>query len=414
MKNPCQIKKSLKSSFHCERPIRCFAYAAKEDIPEAMRRALEEIAGDTKGEPASVMLLGRHNLEYDWPVSMEGLEFDAKSEDARRILLVFLKDEDFDLICGGKYGLTPLSQEEKKYLKSLKEEVYPPHIEAEYPKWLFDKIGDPLLCNRLNDHASVDIRANFILPEELKNRLKSEGLFFSLTPYSPFGLRSAERINLNNCIAYKEGLFDVQDEACQTAAVLCNVKKSEKIIDYCAGAGGKSLTLGAILKNEGVIHCHDIDFNRMDVIKARAERLSVHNLKLIRKLEDFDYDCFILDAPCSGSGTFRRAPDAKFRLSKETIEALNKTQLEILETAYAHTKKGGRIIYMTCSVLKDENENIVEQFALKHQNIHFADHQNLWDKKIGVKYMFKTNKYIHFSPLTTSTDGFFFCMMKKN
>ena len=209
------------------------------------------------------------------------LTFDAQSTKPRDILLTYLKNEDFDIITGGPYGLEPLTSDEKKRLSRTNEDVYPQNVEYECPLWLFEKINNPALIASLNRQASIDIRANFISRDELKNRLQKDGLFFSKTPYSPFGLRSSDRLNLNNCICYHEGLFDLQDEACQVAACLCNPHPSDKIIDYCAGAGGKSLALGALLQNEGLIYCHDIDFHRMDVIKERAERLSIKNLKLI-------------------------------------------------------------------------------------------------------------------------------------
>jgi 16S rRNA (cytosine967-C5)-methyltransferase len=342
------------------------------------------------------------------------LEFEAKSNDARQILLCFLKDEDFDLITGGQYGLKELSAQEKKWLKELRQDVYPLHVALECPKWLFDEIDNAALIESLNKTASADIRANFISAQDLKRRLNSEGLFFCKTPYSPFGLRSEERVNLNNCIAYKEGLFEVQDESCQVGALLCNARAGEKIVDYCAGAGGKSLALGAMMQNEGVVFCHDIDFERMNAICGRAQRLGIHNLKLINKVEDDDFDLFVCDAPCSGSGTFRRAPDAKFRLKKEMIDKLNKVQSEILETAYEHTKKGGRIVYMTCSVLKKENEDIVEKFIERHKDVCFCDHKKLWGEKIDAPYVFLSSRYLHFSPLVTNTDGFFFCMMQKS
>jgi len=343
------------------------------------------------------------------------LSFDAGNDDPRKVLLFYLKDVDFDLITGGQYGLAPLSADEKKWLKSVKEkeDVYPLNVELECPKWLFEKIDNPPLIRSLNNPSSVDIRANFISQTELKNRLKGEGLFFSLTPYSPHGLRSSERININNCVAYKEGLFDLQDESSQIAAVLISPKPNEKIIDYCAGAGGKSLAMAAELKNDGLIFCHDVNFNRMDAIKARAERLGVKILKLISKLTDSDFDCFVVDAPCSGTGTWRRAPDAKFRLTPSRLNELQKIQSDVLETAYHHTKSGGRIVYMTCSVLKSENEDVVESFVSKHDDISFDNHQDLWAKKIDAPYPFESSKYCSFSPLTTNTDGFFFCMLKK-
>ncbi|MBQ8869895.1 MAG: RsmB/NOP family class I SAM-dependent RNA methyltransferase [Alphaproteobacteria bacterium] len=342
------------------------------------------------------------------------LEFDAKSKDVRKVLLVYLKDEDFDIITGGQYGFAPLSSEEKKWLKNLSDEVYPEYVENECPKWLFEKINSLSMVQALNMSAPADLRVNMAERTMVKKRLESEGLFFTPTTYSPYGLRSSERVNLNNCIAYHEGLVDVQDESSQIAAILCDVSPDEKVIDYCAGAGGKSLAIAAINRNEGVIYAHDANFNRMDVIKDRALRLGIRNIKIVRILDDSSYDRFIIDAPCSGSGTLRRAPDSKFRLSAKHIEELNETQLEILETAYKSTKKGGYIVYMTCSVLQDENENIVSAFKQKHQDMVFVNHKNLWEEKIDTLYPCNSSDYVKLSPLVTNTDGFFFCMMKKS
>ena len=342
------------------------------------------------------------------------LSFEAKSGDARRILLTYLKDTDLDIIAdGSEYGLAALSKDEKNFLKNLKEEVYPPFVENECPEWLYQKINHPRLVQSLNAKAPADLRANLVSREEAQRRLRSEGLFFSFTPYAPFGLRSEERVHLNNSATYQEGLVEVQDEASQLAAWLCGVREDEKVVDYCAGAGGKSLAIAAYNRNEGQIFAHDANWNRMDVIKSRAERLGVRNIKLIKALDGADYDCFIVDAPCSGSGTWRRSPDAKFRLTEAKLADLTRTQTEILETAYQHTKKGGRIVYMTCSVLDEENTQIVSDFVLKHPDVSFAHHQKLWAQKVGAPYPFETDKYLSFSPLVTGTDGFFFCMLYK-
>lgn len=342
------------------------------------------------------------------------LSFETGTQDARKILLCFLQDTDLDIAAdGSEYGLTPLSKEEKVWLKSLKEEVYPPYVESECPQWLYDKIKNPRLVQSLNGKASADLRANMISRDEASRRLRAEGLFFSLMPFSPFGLRSDERVHLQNSAVYQEGLIEVQDEASQLAALLCAVTPDEKVVDYCAGAGGKSLAIAAYNHNEGQIFAHDADFNRMDTIKERAMRLGVHNIKLLRALDDADYDCFILDAPCSGSGTWRRAPDAKFRLTPKRLDALVQIQAEILETAYCHTKKGGRICYMTCSVLFEENEKQVQNFIAKHPDVCFADHKKLWARFVDTPYPFATDRYLKFSPLDTATDGFFFCMLYK-
>lgn len=343
------------------------------------------------------------------------LEFDAQSSDCRKMMLVYLKDQDFDLIADGStYGLKPLTKEEKSWLKNLNDEAYPEHVENECPQWLYQKINNVHLVQSLNQTAPADLRVNMADRSSVKKRLQNEGLFFSETAYAPYGLRSQERVNLNNCIAYQEGLVEVQDEASQLGALLCDVSADEKVIDYCAGAGGKSLAILAYNQNEGQIQAYDKNWNRMDAIKERVGRLGIRGIKLVTSVDDKDYDRFIVDAPCSGSGTWRRSPDAKFRLTSKKLEELNRVQSEILEFAYRHTKTGGKIIYMTCSILADENEKIVQDFAEKHPDLKFSNHEKLWKKKIDQAYPFNEKRYIRFSPLSTNTDGFFFCMLEKS
>ena len=243
------------------------------------------------------------------------LEFDCgfhKPEtvcNTRMLLLAYLKNEDLDILAdGSEYGLAELSATERTALKNLSKEVYPDYVEKECPKWLYEKINNPALVESLNDKAPADIRANFISREDAKTKLQKEGLFFSFTPYSPFGLRSAERVNLQNCIAYQNGEIEVQDEAAQLGAILCDVRKEHKIIDYCCGGGGKSLLLGMLLKNEGEIIAHDKNSKRMDGLKVRSERLGIKNIKTVENIKPSDkFDRFVLDAPCSGSGTHRIA-----------------------------------------------------------------------------------------------------------
>lgn len=342
------------------------------------------------------------------------LEFDAGGFDARRMLLAYLQNEDFDLLCGGEYGLAPLTAEEKEFLKHPNEEVYPPAVEAECPDWLFAKIKDLSLLKALNEPASADLRINKESRAMVIERLQSEGLYFAPTIYSPLGIRSSERVNLNNCIAYREGEIEVQDEASQIAAILADVCPRHKAIDYCCGAGGKSLTMSYLMKNQGQIQVHDINWGRLEAVKDRAVRLGVANLEIIKELKDNDYDRFVVDAPCSGTGTWRRSPDAKFRLMPEKLKELNKTQLEILEIAYNHTKPGGRIVYITCSVLADENENIVQAFQSVHSDLKAVNLRDLWNDKLNNRYPGQCDYMLRMDPLRTRTDGFFICVLEKN
>ncbi len=343
------------------------------------------------------------------------LEFDCGCCEPRMLLLTYLKDDDFDIVAdGSQYGLPEVSKEEKQKLQNLNNEVYPEYIEKECPKWLYEKINDAALVSSLNTVATADIRANFISREDAKEKLQKEGLFFSYTPYSPFALRSEERINLQNCIAYQNGEIEVQDEASQLGAILCDVRPEHKIIDYCCGGGGKSLLLGAILKNKGMILSHDKNPKRMDGLSERAGRLGVKNIKIVDKIMPTDkFDRFIIDAPCSGSGTWRRSPDAKYRLTPKQLEAIKKAQSEILQIAAEHLTDNGRIIYMTCSVLPEENERQIEKFL--HENPEFVtvDMQKLWERKLEIPYPLIENRYLKCSPLTTNTDGFFVCVMQR-
>ena len=342
------------------------------------------------------------------------LEFEAGSKEARKILLVFLKDEDLDLIFGaGEYAPPALSKEEKIWMKNLKEEVYPVDVESECPEWLFAKIKDVALLKSLNEPASADLRVNAGSREQVLQDLRREGLFFAPTPYSPIGIRSSERVNLNNCIAYKEGVVEVQDEASQLAAILCDVKPEHKVIDYCAGAGGKSLAIASLLNGKGKIEAHDVDWHRLEQIKPRLERLNIKNVVPVWELSDKDYDRFIIDAPCSGTGTWRRSPDAKFRLTPEKLNELTKIQSQLLEFALENTRVGGRVVYITCSILPDEDENIVSAFAQRHKNVRYVDLKQLWQQKIDAPYPAKNTEFLRFSPLLTNTDGFFLAIFEK-
>ena len=342
------------------------------------------------------------------------LEFDCRSKNPRDLLLTYLKDEDLETLCGTlEYGLKSLNNNEKDMLKNLSEEVYPPFIQAEMPEWLYEKIGDDYLAKSLNNTAPADFRANGVNRDDLIKKLQKEGLYFSKTPYSPLGIRSQDRVNINNCVAYQEGKMEIQDEASQIVAILCDVKPEHKIVDYCAGAGGKSLALAAILDGKGCVFAHDVNKSRLKPLPERMSRLSIKNIAIKDNIEDTDFDRFVVDAPCSGSGTFRRAPDAKFRLTPEKISDLNKIQREVLEFAYNHTKIGGEIVYITCSVLRQENHDIISDFLVRHNNCQLVDLHSRWQEKISGIFPFDNDFMLQFSPLATDTDGFFVAVLRK-
>lgn len=346
------------------------------------------------------------------------LEFDAGSKEYRKILLTYLKqkgEDIFAIFSGGQYAPSALSEEETQWLKQDNDEPYPPYVEAECPQWLFEKIGDVRALKALNVPAAADFRINVKSREAVIEQMKAEGYSVYPTPYSPIGLRSDDRISLGNCVSYREGMIEVQDEASQLAALLCDVRPEHKIVDYCCGAGGKSLAMAYLLQNKGHIFAHDIEKRRLMALKPRMERLNVKNIELIDFLatSDEDFDRFIVDAPCSGTGTWRRSPDAKYRLNQNMLTKLTTIQADILRTAYEKTKIGGRIVYITCSVLAEENEHIVEPFVQAHPDMHFINLHALWEQKTAAPYPYHADKYLRMSPVTTGSDGFFIAIMEK-
>ena len=348
------------------------------------------------------------------------LSFDAGSEEPRKIVLLYLKhytsDKPEDVFNGGAYAPAVLSAEEKAWLAAENEEPYPDYVEAECPQWLFEKIKDVSLLKSLNVPAPADFRINVKSREAVMENMAKEGYFVEPTPYSPIGLRSRDRISLGNCMAYQNGEIDVQDEASQLAAILCDVRPEHKVIDYCCGAGGKSLTIAYLLGNQRHILAHDVSAKRLEAIKPRMQRLGIKNIELTDLVADSDrnFDRFIIDAPCSGTGIWRRSPDAKFRLTPAMLSSLNSTQREILETAYPKVKSGGRIIYITCSVLRDEDEDIIEAFLRDKPDMKQLDVKELWEKKIGCPYPCRDEHYLRLSPAATGTDGFFFTVLVKS
>lgn len=343
------------------------------------------------------------------------LSFDAKSVEPRKVLLWSVRDKLSQVFDGSQYGMAELSAEEEAWLAKDNEEAYPAYVEAECPKWIFEKLKNIDFFKALNQPAEANFRVHGHAREEIQRRMANEGFDLVPTAYSPYGLKSKDRISLGNCMTYQDGWFDVQDEASQLAAILCDVKPEHKIIDYCCGAGGKSLALSHILKNKGNIVAYDGIAKRLENIKPRLERLSVKNIELtdILASTDRDYDRFIIDAPCSGTGTWRRSPDAKFRLSEKSLYDVCRVQSEILKIGAEKTKIGGRLIYMTCSVLPEENEHQIDKFVIENPNFAPINIRKIWEKHIQAPYPHKSETMLRLSPQSTGTDGFFICILER-
>jgi 16S rRNA (cytosine967-C5)-methyltransferase len=304
----------------------------------------------------------------------------------------------------------------------------PLHAKLNYPEWL-----DPYLKNAFNEQnkfdpeqfeneilalngkACVDIRINTLKSnkEDVKKLLQESGFRFEDTPYSQNGIRIlGKRIGRSHEII-SDGLAEIQDEGSQLVAEVCNVSPTDTVIDFCAGAGGKTLAISASMSNKGRIFALDRDVKRLEKAKLRFRRANVNNVycqeitsKWIKRHTGCA-DVVLVDAPCSGTGTWRRNPDMRAKFSQNDLDELIALQAEILSRASNLVKIGGKLVYATCSILKEENEYQIDKFLAK--NINFVI------KKINLEKTGLINaNYLRLSTFRHGTDGFFsVCLEKK-
>lgn len=282
-----------------------------------------------------------------------------------------------------------------------KNEDMPFHVQMETPEWLIEKIKNyEKELPALLENPPIILRANGDVDFVQKELLK-EGVTTSKTSLSPFGLILKNRVNLNTLQTFKKGLIEVQDEGSQLVALLTNIKPNDTVLDYCAGAGGKSLIFAQMMQGKGKIIAHDVSRQSLNELKKRAFRNHVNlietttNLPLFLKEHPFvKFSHVVVDAPCSGIGTWRRCPDARWKLSSEQFSSLLKKQQMILNKASTYVQKGAFFSYMTCSITQDENILQVRKFLKSHPG-----------------FKLKTNK--QFSPFQTNTDGLFVAVMQR-
>ena len=261
-----------------------------------------------------------------------------------------------------------------------------------FPDWL-SKFISPDEIDALNTPADVILRANGNR-DEIIEKLKKENIHGQKTSLSPLGIRLDKRYNLNISETYKSGLVEVQDEASQMVGLETGISAGEDVFDMCAGAGGKSLLFAQMMQNKGSITAYDISQKSLLELEKRAKRAKTSIIKTTATLPAKKFDVVVTDVPCSGSGTWRRCPDAKWKLTPEHFEKILKTQSEILNKAKDFVKKDGRLCYMTCSLIKKENDHQIETFLKENPD-------------------FECIRQKQFSPLTTQTDGLFVAVLKR-
>jgi 16S rRNA (cytosine967-C5)-methyltransferase len=251
------------------------------------------------------------------------------------------------------------------------------------PEWLVQPLKDQLgaefwpLVESLNQPAPLDLRINTLTDKraDVQQELKLAGIASGPTPYSPWGLRLEGKPALTKFDAFARGAVEVQDEGSQLLALLLDAKRGEMVVDFCAGAGGKTLAIGATMRNTGRLYAFDTSAHRLDALKPRLARSKLSNVHPAAIAHERDervkrlagkIDRVLVDAPCSGLGTLRRNPDLKWRQSPDSVQEMAVKQQAILQSASRLLKPGGRLVYATCSLLPQENEAIARAFSQAH------------------------------------------------
>jgi 16S rRNA (cytosine967-C5)-methyltransferase len=311
-------------------------------------------------------------------------------EDLWRVFAVWATLRGISLPDWKQIGLTPTRRikgrfDELSNIRKYKESI---------PDWI-DQLGEEELgklwdkeISALNEQAPVILRANTLKTsrDKLRSLLEDENIDTEFIKGYPDALKLTERTNVFTTEAFKNGLFEVQDASSQLVAKYLDIQPGQRVVDTCAGAGGKSLHLAALMQNKGQIIAMDIYGNKLKELKRRARRGGAHNIetRVIESTKDIKKlyskaDRILIDAPCSGLGVLRRNPDAKWKLQPEFLDKIKHTQAEILENYSKMVKPGGKLVYATCSILPSENQNQVKNFLSKEAGNDFS---LIKDKKI--------------------------------
>jgi 16S rRNA (cytosine967-C5)-methyltransferase len=337
----------------------------------------------------------------------------------------------------GEHSPGALTPEEMARLEPAPATNLPDHVRGDYPEFLaasFKRVfGDKAVEQgiAMAQRAPVDLRVNTLKSREAKV-IKALEKFHALAgPLSPLCVRieappppEGRNPNVEAEPGHPKGWFEIQDAGSQVAALLSAAKPGEQVVDLCAGAGGKTLALAAMMENKGQIHATDNDRHRLRPIFDRLKRAGAHNVQVIpadepKKLASLDgkIDMVLVDAPCSGSGAWRRKPDAKWRLKPEALEARIAQQRDVLERAAQFLKPGGRLVYVTCSLLPEENTDQVETFLKAHGDFSLRPTAQSWaaaglSGNVPTSADGRTDTLL-LTPKDHATDGFFIAVMVK-
>ncbi len=399
-------------------------------------------AKDRRAVIGSVHDTSRREAHLKWWVSQagDGLDFSARSRVLADLVLAHQHSpEDIQkLFSGSRHCPESITSSEMAFIEKLvgiplTHPDMPDWVAHEYPNWLdssFRRLWPEnhlAELNGLNVPAPLNLRVNTLKSdrESAIEALNKEDIEAKATKWSPVGLIVTGNPRLGNSPAFQNGLIEIQDEGSQLIAKLTDAKPGMKIVDFCAGAGGKTLALSADMgindHAKGWITACDISARRLKRMDERLKRAGARNIQTHALNSEQDHwvkenanrvDRLLLDAPCSGTGTWRRSPDAKWRLTPKMLADVMTQQGEILNNAYHLVKPGGRLIYATCSVLQEENEYQIDRFLEKHHNFRALPLKDIWAETVGGDCPFD-GRDMRLSPATHGTDGFYVAVLER-
>ncbi|ESX82800.1 MULTISPECIES: RsmB/NOP family class I SAM-dependent RNA methyltransferase [unclassified Mesorhizobium] len=334
---------------------------------------------------------------------------------------------------GDKFAPPLLSADELKTLAARRLTDAPPAVRADIPDWcmpLFERAFGTAWVEEgaaLGTRPPLDLRVNTLKADRGKVLAELAETGAKPARIAPHGIRippidgDGRHPNVQAEPAFQKGWFEVQDEGSQIAAELAGAEPGMQVLDFCAGAGGKTLALSAAMDNRGQIFAHDAEKARLAPIFDRIRRSENRNVQIVTKPAELaplgkHMDIVLIDAPCTGSGTWRRRPDAKWRLTQRQLDARKGEQETILDAAKDFVKPGGLLVYITCSVFDEENGDQVSAFRDRHPGFVPVDHRQLWDSRFAgheAAVRIGAAGGISLSPLLSGTDGFYFCALRR-
>jgi 16S rRNA (cytosine967-C5)-methyltransferase len=363
----------------------------------------------------------RHRGSYAWR---------TRSAAPRALAMASLLQEgenaaSVESLFGGEgYGPAALSDEERASLVSAPEGEPLVAARGEFAVWLEPELTRAFGARLLDEtialqfRASIDLRINTLKAErtDVLSALRNEGFDAEPTQFAPVGIRiapGAGAATLSRSKLFEQGAFEFQDEAAQIAALLVGARPGMGVLDLAAGAGGKSLALAAAMQNQGEIVASDIDEGRLAQIRERAERAGATNILPRPCAAGKVFDRVLVDAPCSGTGTWRRQPELRWRLTPERLAALQKTQDSLLDDGAGHTGPGGRLVYATCSILPCENEDRIAAFLDRHPDFAIRSATQVWAESVGTAAPPGMGQVFKATPLKDGMDGFFTAILER-